>query len=383
MIMTTAEIITIGTELLLGDILDINTPFISKELNKLGIDVFRTITVGDNPVRISQQILESLERATIIFTTGGLGPTIDDPTRQAVANALDVPLIFHPVLWEQILDRFKQFHHTPTENNRRQAYIPQGAVAIENSVGTAPAFYCRLKESVLICLPGVPTEVTHIFHDKINHLLVDLFHTASTTFTRVIKTAGLGESSIDNLIGDFEKLKNPTVGITAHPGQVDIRITAKAEDVPTAKSMIQPIENEIVNILNDYVYGYDEDSLRNIVLDLIFKKGYEITIYYPSEIEVRVIDLDLLILFPKTKKLGRDEYKKCISDGSLYNNNNEYSIGIFLDFKLHDYKRFMLTIITNQHKESKEFFFGGHESLFNERIENYTLNMILNTIKNR
>jgi len=147
--------------------------------------------------------------------------------------------------------------------------------------------------------------------------------------------------------------------------------------------MIQPIENEIVNILNDYVYGYDEDSLRNIVLDLIFKKGYDITIYYPSEIEVRVIDLDLLILFPKTKKLGRDEYKKCISDGSLYNNNNEYSIGIFLDFKLHDYKRFMLTIITNQHKESKEFFFGGHESLFNERIENYTLNMILNTIKNR
>ncbi len=137
-IMPTAEIITIGTELLLGEIVDTNSQFLARQLRDVGIDLFRITTVGDNVGRIAKAIQQALKRCDIVLTTGGLGPTVDDPTRDAVAQALGVPTEYHPELWSQIRDRFKRFGRIPTENNRRQAYIPQGAIPIENPVGTAP-----------------------------------------------------------------------------------------------------------------------------------------------------------------------------------------------------------------------------------------------------
>jgi molybdenum cofactor synthesis domain-containing protein len=142
--MPSAEIITIGTELLLGEIVDTNSHYLARSLRDLGIDLYLTTTVGDNPGRIAQAIQHSLERAEIVITTGGLGPTVDDPTRQAVAQAAGVELEFRQELWEQVQARFRRFSRTPTENNRRQAYVPIGALAVENPVGTAPAFIVEL-----------------------------------------------------------------------------------------------------------------------------------------------------------------------------------------------------------------------------------------------
>src|SRR5512135_2170348 len=138
--MPAAEIIAIGTELLLGEIQDTNTRYLARLLRDYGVDLYRTTIVGDNVDRIAHAIRESLSRCQIIITTGGLGPTVDDPTRQAVAMAAGTELEFQPQLWDQIQDRFERFGRNPTENNRRQAYIPRGAIAMENPVGTAPAF---------------------------------------------------------------------------------------------------------------------------------------------------------------------------------------------------------------------------------------------------
>jgi len=135
-----AEIITIGTELLLGEIVDTNTSYIAQALRKIGLDLYRTSTVGDNAERIAQVVSESIGRAQVVITTGGLGPTVDDATREGIALAFGVPTEFRPELWEQIEERFARFGHIPTENNRRQAYLPKGAKAIENPIGTAPGF---------------------------------------------------------------------------------------------------------------------------------------------------------------------------------------------------------------------------------------------------
>ena len=174
--MPSAEIIAIGTELLLGSILDTNSQYLAKELNRAGIDLFRWTIVGDNPQRIKQTILEAYSRTDIIITTGGLGPTIDDPTREAAALAWGVSLEFHPKLWLQIVDRFDKYGRYPTENNRRQAYIPKGAQPIENPVGTAPAFYLERDRKTLICLPGVPAEMKYLFQKSVMPMLIGNYH---------------------------------------------------------------------------------------------------------------------------------------------------------------------------------------------------------------
>ena len=160
--MPSAEIITIGTEILLGEIVDTNTRFLSLKLREQGIDLYRQTTVGDNIQRIAQAIQSSLPITDVIITTGGLGPTIDDPTRLAVAAALEIETEFRADLWEQIKERHLRFGRTPTENNKRQAYVPQGAIAVENQVGTAPAFISETETCAIIALPGVPREMEHI-----------------------------------------------------------------------------------------------------------------------------------------------------------------------------------------------------------------------------
>src|SRR4030043_1486414 len=160
--MPSAEIITIGTELLLGEIVDTNSAFLARSLRDAGIDLFRETTVGDNIRRIAQAIQQSLARSDIVITTGGLGPTVDDPTREAVAQAVGVETEFHAELWEQIRERFKRFGRIPTQNNRRQAYVPKGAKAIENPVGTAPIFILEHGSQVIVSLPGVPSEMEYL-----------------------------------------------------------------------------------------------------------------------------------------------------------------------------------------------------------------------------
>jgi competence/damage-inducible protein CinA-like protein len=281
--MPSAEIITIGTEILLGEILDTNARYLARKLRDAGIDLYRKTTVGDNASRIAQALQQALERCEIIITTGGLGPTVDDPTREAIAAALDLPTEFRPELWEQIQSRFQRYGRQPTENNKRQAYIPKGALPVENPVGTAPAFIVErnagvLRSQVIISLPGVPSEMEYLLENAILPYLRRHYHLSGIIKSRLIHTAGVGESLIDERIGDLETLSNPTVGLAAHSGQVDVRITAKADSEAQADQMIQVIELDLRQRLGDWIYGVDQETLEEAALRALHSRGWSLAV---------------------------------------------------------------------------------------------------------
>ncbi len=280
--MPSAEIITIGTEILLGEIVDTNTRYIARTLRGLGIDLYRTVTIGDNAERIASALRESMPRAEIIITTGGLGPTVDDPTRQAVARALGVETEFRQELWEQISAIIARYGRRPTENQKRQAYIPKGAIPIANPVGTAPAFIAEFsrqeqKAGVIIALPGVPNEMEYLLHASVVPYLQERFKLNQIIAVRLLHCAGLGEGAIDEKIGDLETLANPTVGLAAHTGIVDIRITAKAASEGEAAQMIAEVEQAIRQRLGHAIFGADEDTLEQVVLDTLARRGWTLT----------------------------------------------------------------------------------------------------------
>lgn len=285
--MPSAEIITIGTEILLGEIVDTNTRYLARILRSLGVDLYRTITIGDNVDRIADAIQNSMEHANIVITTGGLGPTVDDPTREAVAKAVGVETEFREDLWEQVVATIARYGRKPSENQKRQAYVPQGAIGIPNPVGTAPCFIFeysplpkgegRVRDRVVISLPGVPTEMEHILHESIIPYLQKRFDLNEVIKVRVLHCAGLGEGMIDEKIADLETLSNPTVGLAAHTGVVDVRIAAKAKSEAEANAMIAEIESQVRARLGTVVFGADEDRLEQVVLDQIARRGWTFT----------------------------------------------------------------------------------------------------------
>jgi len=284
--MPTAEIITIGTELLLGETADTNTRFIARVLRRLGIDLYRTQTIGDNAARIAETVRQALDRADIVITTGGLGPTVDDPTRQAIADSVGVTLEFHPELWEQITTRIARYGRTPTENQMRQAYIPKDAIVIENPVGTAPAFIVNVtplpqagegpgvRGKIVVSLPGVPREMETLLTDAIVPYLQKHFALHGMLKIRTLHVSGLGEGSIDDQIGDLEKLSNPTIGLTAHSGVVDIRIAAKAESETGASRMIATVEQDLRTRLGANIFGADDCTLEGVTLEATAQRGW-------------------------------------------------------------------------------------------------------------
>lgn len=304
--MPSAEIITIGTEILLGEIVDTNTRHIARVLRNMGVDLYRTITIGDNTQRIADAIRHSMERAEIVITTGGLGPTVDDPTRDAVARAVGVETEFREDLWEQVVEVISRYGRKPSENQRRQAYVPQGAIAIKNPVGTAPCFIVerpqvhgaerslhdperahredeledvieQRKESVIISLPGVPNEMEYILHESIVPYLQKRFNLNEIIKIRILHCSGLGEGMIDEKISDLETLSNPTVGLAAHTGVVDIRIAAKAKTEAEADRMIALIERDVRERLGEVVFGADEDTLADAALNAVAARGWTLT----------------------------------------------------------------------------------------------------------
>jgi nicotinamide-nucleotide amidase len=287
--MPSAEIITIGTEILLGEIVDTNTRHIAQALRGMGVDLYRTITIGDNTERIAEAIHNSMNRAEIVITTGGLGPTVDDPTREAVARAAGVELEFREELWQEVVAIISRYGRKPSENQKRQAYIPKGAIGVSNPVGTAPCFILETtvrsavelqneqRQSVVISLPGVPNEMEYILHESIIPYLQKRFKLDQIIKIRILHCAGLGEGLIDEKIDDLEKLSNPTVGLAAHTGVVDIRIAAKAKNETEADDMIATIEKEIRARLGDVVFGAGEDKLETVTLNEVAKRGWTLT----------------------------------------------------------------------------------------------------------
>ncbi len=275
--MTSAEIITIGTEILLGEIVDTNTRYIARTLRGLGVDLYRTVTIGDNADRIADVIRDSMSRANIIITTGGLGPTIDDPTREAVAKAMGVETEFREDLWQQVVATIARYGRTPSENQKRQAYVPKGALGLRNPVGTAPCFIVETENNAVISLPGVPQEMEHILHESVIPYLQKRFKLDEVIKVRILHCAGLGEGMIDEKIADLETLSNPTVGLAAHTGVVDVRIAAKAKSESEANAMIAEVEAQVRERLGSIVFGVDEDKLEEVVLDMIEKRGLTLT----------------------------------------------------------------------------------------------------------
>ena len=290
--MPSAEIITIGTEILLGEIVDTNTRYIARVLRGMGVNLFRTITIGDNVERIAESIRNSMRRAEIVITTGGLGPTIDDPTREAVARAAGVELEFREDLWEQVVENISRYGRKPSENQNKQAYAPKGAIGIKNPVGTAPCFIVETplqlppfsenmggeKEGgVVISLPGVPNEMEHVLHESVIPYLQQRFNLNELIKIKILHCAGLGEGLIDEKIADLETLSNPTVGLAAHTGVVDIRIAAKAKDETQADEMIATIEQDVRARLGEVVFGADEDTLEDSALQAVASRGWSLT----------------------------------------------------------------------------------------------------------
>jgi len=273
-----AEIIAIGTELLLGEIVDTNTAVIARALRSIGIDLYRTAIVGDNPERIALAVREALARSVAVITTGGLGPTVDDASRQGIALAVGVPTEFRPELWEQIQERFARYGRTPTDNNRQQAMIPAGALAVENPVGTAPAFIVETPSSAVISLPGVPGEMSYLLETAVLPYLRRRLGLSAIIKSRLVRTAGTGESWLDERIADLERLSNPTVGLSAHPGQVDVRITAKASSEAEADRMLAEIEAALRQRLGAAVFGVDTKALESVVAGLLSARGWRLAL---------------------------------------------------------------------------------------------------------
>lgn len=273
-----AEIVTIGTELLLGETVDTNSAWIAQRLTTIGLDLFYTTTVGDNLMRAAQVLRESLQRSHVVITTGGLGPTVDDITRQAVASATERELVLDEGLLREITCFFARRGHKMTDNNRKQAYLPAGARAIHNPVGTAPAFAVERGDRVIVSLPGVPHEMRYLMENEVLPFLQERFHLSAVIKSRVLRTCGIGESTIDSRIGDLMRLSNPTVGTAAHPGQTDLRITAKADSEAEADGLIEPVEVELRARLGEYVFGVDQETLSDVVSEILASRGLSLAL---------------------------------------------------------------------------------------------------------
>jgi nicotinamide-nucleotide amidase len=269
-----AEIVAVGSELLLGQIVDTNSATIARYLASLGIDLFYITAVGDNLGRLTETLRQAVHRSDLVLTTGGIGPTPDDVTREAVAAATGRELVFSEDLMRQIEAFFASRGMRPSPSNHRQAYLPAGALPVDNPVGTAPGFILPLPHSTVITLPGVPREMEHLLVTRVVPYLRQRQDTRAVVRLRVLKCVGLGESSIGERLADFmERGANPTVGTLAHLGQVDVRIAAKAPDAEAADRLIAPVEAEIRRRLRDHVFGADETTLESVVADQLRSAG--------------------------------------------------------------------------------------------------------------
>ena len=360
--MPASEIITIGTEILLGEIVDTNTRYLALNLRDLGVDLYRTITIGDNAERIAESIRESMQRAEIIITTGGLGPTIDDPTRDAVALAMGLKTEFRPELWEQIETRVSLYGRKPTENQKRQAYVPQGAIALENPVGTAPCFIVETERNAIISLPGVPREMETVLHASVIPYLRKRYTLDEIIKVRLLRTAGIGEGRLDEKIADLEKLKNPTVGLSAHAGVVDIRLAAKGKSEDEVSTMLLEVENEIRQRLGKSIFGADQAQLENVTLAAVESHGWQL-ITLESGIENRLSRqlqkaANPSLIYSENRELAPEELLPTLRKIQKEKGANA-ALGVAL-FAGENEQIAEMVLITPDGEKSRTLRYGGH-----------------------
>ena len=274
------EIVSIGSELLLGQIVDTNSAWISQRLAENGANVYYKSCVGDNLNRMTEVLRIALERADVVITGGGIGPTQDDLTREAVAGVFDVDVVTDPDSLTELHERFQNRGFILTKNNERQAQIPDGATVIRNPNGTAPAFMVESDKGTIISLPGVPFEMKWLITNEIIPYLQDKYDLGETIHYRVLKVADLGESAVDHLIGHLiAESSNPTVGVLARPGQVDVRIAARAPSVDAAKELILPMEHQVRDLLGEHVFGVDEETIESVIGAMLREREATVAVY--------------------------------------------------------------------------------------------------------
>ena len=268
----TVELLAVGTELLLGSIANTDAQELSRELSALGLNVYYHSVVGDNPARLKQAVELAKSRADIIITTGGLGPTCDDLTKQVVAEAFGKKLEFNEDCADTIRAFFTHSSMVMTENNLRQAWLPEDCTVLENRWGTAPGCAFRSGDNYVVMLPGPPRECIPMFREVAAPWLMGL--SEGVIRSRTLRVFGMGESRVESLLADrMDALTNPTLAPYAKEGEVELRITAKASSPEEADSLIAPVESEVRGLLGDLVYGADVASLEQVVLKLLKEQG--------------------------------------------------------------------------------------------------------------
>ena len=262
----TVELVAIGSELLLGQIVDSNSAWMAQRLAEVGADLFRKTTVGDNLERMAEVLDGALRRADCVITGGGLGPTEDDLTRQAVAQVYGRPLERHAGALRDLERRFRARGFVLTPNNEKQALLPAGATLVHNPNGTAPAFIVEDRRGTVISLPGVPFEMKWLVEHEVVPYLRRRWGLDRVIHHRVLKVGELGESAVDHRIGAImTESANPKVGVLARPGQVDVRISARADSAAAARALIAPTEAQVRAALGDHIFATDAETLESVV----------------------------------------------------------------------------------------------------------------------
>ncbi len=262
----TVEIISVGTELLLGNIVNTDAQDLSRELTNLGLNVLYHSVVGDNPGRLKAAVALARDRADVLITTGGLGPTCDDLTKQTLAEAFGKKLVFHPECAEGIKRFFARMGKEMTENNLQQAELPEGCTVLDNAWGTAPGCAFEADGTYVVMLPGPPRECLPMFRERAMPWLAKL--SEGQIRSRTLRVFGMGESAVEALLRDrMNALTNPTLAPYAKEGEVELRITAKAATQAEADALIAPVEAEVRALLGDLVYGADVSGLEQVVLE--------------------------------------------------------------------------------------------------------------------
>lgn len=270
-----AEIISVGTELLLGDILNTDTRFLSKELSLYGINVFFQSTVGDNAARLRSVLESALSRADLIITSGGLGPTADDLTRETVSETLGIPLRLHEESFTRMKEYFKRIDRDMPENNKKQAMLPEGCTVFPNEFGTAPGCAVLHEGKCVIMLPGPPKELEPMFVGSVLPYLSQF--SDGVIHSETLNIFGMGESKVEQLIARLMESSNPTVAPYAKMGEVQVRVTAKANDAESGKAICRPVVDQIKQYIGSYVYGENVDSLQQVVVRELQKKKFKIS----------------------------------------------------------------------------------------------------------
>ena len=269
------EILSIGTELLLGNIINTNAQWISEQLSQLGLNHFRQSTVGDNCDRIIKVIQEISKRSNLLITTGGLGPTPDDLTTEAIAKSFNVSLFERPLLWSEIKQKLSNSKLKEDSSSlRKQCFFPENAQIINNPRGTAPGMIWEpVKDFTILTFPGVPSEMKTMWEETAYDFIKTKFSDNYSFFSNTLKFAGIGESSVAEKINDLLNLKNPTVAPYANLGEVKLRITARAKNDLEAKNIIKPIKEKLKKDFSKFIFGEDNDTLPSVLIKELTKRN--------------------------------------------------------------------------------------------------------------